>query len=140
MNLFVFVLQRIKIWVWTKLVCLEGALLLIAKTQYNWHLSKRGKSKKGSKGGAAVDAPEASILSKEVRSTTVVGANILKEGADPKGMADLEYSVWLDKHPPLSKLRRKNIQTLSYADLKRFVKLDTRARIGKQLYQDQELM
>lgn len=92
-----------------------------------------GKSKKGSKGGAAADAPKASILSKEVKSTTVVGANILKEGADPKIMADSEYPVWLwhllDKHPPLSELRRKNVESLPYADLKRFVKLDTRARI-----------
>lgn len=92
-----------------------------------------GKAKKGSKGGAAGDAPKASILSKEVKSTTVVGANILKEGADPKILADSEYPDWLghllDKRPPLSELRRKNIETLPYEDLKRFVKLDNRARI-----------
>lgn len=92
-----------------------------------------GKSKKGSKGGAAADAPKASILSKEVKSTTVVGANILKEGADPKIMADSEYPDWLwhliDKHPALSELRRRNVDTLPYVDLKRFVKLDNRARI-----------
>lgn len=92
-----------------------------------------GKAKKGSKGGAAADAPKASILSNEVKATTVVGANILKEGADPKTLPDSEYPDWLwhllDKHPALSELRRKNIETLPYADLKRFVKLDNRARI-----------
>ena len=92
-----------------------------------------GKAKKGSKGAAATDAPKASILSKEVKSTTVVGANILKEGADPKVLPDSEYPEWLwhllDKRPALSELRRKNIETLPYEDLKRFVKLDNRARI-----------
>ncbi|MBA0749073.1 hypothetical protein Gogos_003035 [Gossypium gossypioides] len=82
-----------------------------------------GKSKKGSK-GAASDAPKASILSKEVKSTTVVGANILKDGTDPKIMPDSEYPDWLwhllDKRPALSELRRKNIETLPYEDLKRF--------------------
>ncbi|XP_022773663.1 39S ribosomal protein L54, mitochondrial-like isoform X2 [Durio zibethinus] len=91
-----------------------------------------GKTKKGSK-GAASDAPKASILSKEVKSTTVVGANILKDGADSKIMPDSEYPDWLwhllDKRPALSELRRKNIETLPYEDLKRFVKLDNRARI-----------
>ncbi|GMI93985.1 hypothetical protein like AT5G14290 [Hibiscus trionum] len=91
-----------------------------------------GKAKKGSK-GAASDAPKASILSKEVKSTTVVGANILKDGAAPKIMPDSEYPDWLwhllNKHPALSELRRKNIETLPYEDLKRFVKLDNRARI-----------
>ncbi|KAK9037272.1 hypothetical protein V6N11_022191 [Hibiscus sabdariffa] len=91
-----------------------------------------GKAKKGSK-GAASDAPKASTLSKEVKSTTVVGANILKDGADPKILLDSEYPEWLwhllDKHPALSELRRKNIETLPYEDLKRFVKLDNRSRI-----------
>ena len=68
-----------------------------------------------------------------MRSTTVVGANILNEGVDPKVMADSEYSIWLwhllDKHLPLSELRRRNVKTLPYADFKCFVKLDTRARI-----------
>ncbi|KAL5566883.1 hypothetical protein UlMin_030047 [Ulmus minor] len=92
-----------------------------------------GAKKKGGKGGAAADAPKASILSKEVKSTTVVGANILKEGADPKILADSEYPDWLfhllDKRPALSELRRKDSETLSYEELKRFVKLDNRARI-----------
>ncbi|GMN25708.1 hypothetical protein TIFTF001_001025 [Ficus carica] len=91
-----------------------------------------GKAKKG-KGGAAGDGPKASSLGKEVKSTTVVGANILKDGADPKILADSEYPDWLfhllDKHPALSELRRKSKETLSYQDLKRLVKLDTRARI-----------
>ncbi|KAK7266893.1 hypothetical protein RIF29_19553 [Crotalaria pallida] len=91
-----------------------------------------GKAKKGSKGGAA-DAPKGSSLSKEVKSTTVVGANILKDGTDPKILPDSEYPDWLwhllDKRPALSELRRKNIEMLPYEDLKRFVKLDNRARI-----------
>ncbi|XP_004298206.1 PREDICTED: 54S ribosomal protein L37, mitochondrial-like [Fragaria vesca subsp. vesca] len=90
------------------------------------------KAKKGSKGGAG-DAPKASILDKEVKSTTVVGANILKDGTDPKILPDSEYSEWLwhlvDKRPALSELRRKDIETLPYEDLKCFVKLDNRARI-----------
>ncbi|KAF8408383.1 hypothetical protein HHK36_007533 [Tetracentron sinense] len=92
-----------------------------------------GKAKKGSKGGGAGDTPKASTLSKEFKSTTVVGANILKDGADPRVMLDSDYPDWLwhliDKHPPLSELRRKNIETLPYEDLKRFVKLDNRSRI-----------
>ncbi|XP_020229023.1 54S ribosomal protein L37, mitochondrial [Cajanus cajan] len=92
-----------------------------------------GKAKKGSKGGGAGDAPKASTLSKEVKSSTVVGANILKEGTDPKIQPDSEYPDWLwhllDKRMALSELRRKNIETLPYEDLKRFVKLDNRARI-----------
>ncbi|KAF8399894.1 hypothetical protein HHK36_015764 [Tetracentron sinense] len=91
------------------------------------------KAKKGSKGGGAGDTPKVSTLSKEIKSSTVVGANILKDGADPKVMPDSDYPDWLwhliDKHPPLSELRRKNIETLPYEDLKRFVKLDNRSRI-----------
>ncbi|KAK4779394.1 hypothetical protein SAY86_006922 [Trapa natans] len=90
------------------------------------------KSKKGSKGGKGGDAPS-SKLSKEVKSTTVVGANILKEGADPKILPDSEYPDWLwhllAKSPPLSELKRKNVESLPFEDLKRFVKLDNRARI-----------
>ncbi|KAJ0964698.1 hypothetical protein J5N97_025836 [Dioscorea zingiberensis] len=90
------------------------------------------KSKKGSKGGAG-DAPKASALSNELKSTTVFGANIIKDGADPKILPDTEYPDWLwhllDKRPPLSELRRKNIDSLPFEDLKRFVKLDNRARI-----------
>ncbi|EEF50957.1 39S ribosomal protein L54, mitochondrial [Ricinus communis] len=90
------------------------------------------KAKKGGKGGAAADAQK-ETLSKEVKSTTVVGANILKDGADPKILPDSDYPDWLwhllDKRLPLSELRRKNIETLPYEDLKRFVKLDNRASI-----------
>ncbi|WVZ09827.1 hypothetical protein V8G54_014357 [Vigna mungo] len=43
--------------------------------------------RKDLKGGGAGDAPKASTLSKEVKSSTVVGANILKEGTDPKILA-----------------------------------------------------
>ncbi|KAL4627160.1 hypothetical protein ACB092_05G147800 [Castanea dentata] len=76
-----------------------------------------GKAKKGSKGSAA-----------KVKSTTVVGADILKDRADPKILPDFECSdlPWhlIDKCPSLSELRRKNTETLPYEDLKCFVKLD----------------
>lgn len=92
-----------------------------------------GGKKKGGKGGAAGDGPKASTISKEVKASTVVGANILKDGADPKVLPDSEYPDWLwhllDKRPALSELRRKKLESLPYDDLKRFVKLDTRARI-----------
>ena len=91
-----------------------------------------GKGKKGPKGGAN-DAPKASLMSHEVKSTTVVGANILKDGTDPKIMPDSEHPDWLwrllDKRPTLSELRRKDSESLPFEDLKRFVKLDNRARI-----------
>ncbi|KAL6507274.1 hypothetical protein OROGR_023469 [Orobanche gracilis] len=92
-----------------------------------------GAKKKASKGGASADAPKASLLSKEVKSTTVFGANILKDGQDPKILPDSEYPDWLwhllDKRPALSELRRKDLETLPYDELRRFVKLDNRARI-----------
>ncbi|XP_074263882.1 large ribosomal subunit protein mL54-like isoform X2 [Silene latifolia] len=92
-----------------------------------------GGKKKGGKGGAAADAPKTSTLDKEVKLTTVVGANILKEGSDPKILADSEYPDWLwhvlDKRPALSELQRKEAEALSLEDLKRFVKLDNRDRI-----------
>jgi len=95
--------------------------------------SAAGKAKKGGKGAAAADAPITSTLSNEVKSTTVVGANILKDGADPKIMADSEYPDWLwhllDKRPALSELKRQEAEALSVEDLKRYVKLDNRARI-----------
>ncbi|KAL1211266.1 hypothetical protein V5N11_023295 [Cardamine amara subsp. amara] len=91
------------------------------------------KAKKGGKGGGASDAPKGSSLSKEIKSTTVVGANSLKDGSDPKILPDSDYPDWLwhllDKRPALSELRRKNVENLPYDDLKRFVKLDTRAKI-----------
>lgn len=92
-----------------------------------------GKAKKGGKGGGGYEAPKALSLSKEIKSSTVAGANILKGGLDPKILPDSDYSdcLWhlLDKRPALSGLRRKNVETLPFDDLKRFVKLDTRARI-----------
>lgn len=92
-----------------------------------------GKAKKGGKGGAGGDAPKTSALTKEMKSTTVVGANIVKEGSDPKVLPDAEYPDWLwgliDKRLPLSELRRKDVETLPYEDLKRFVKLDNRSRL-----------
>ncbi|XP_020571802.1 54S ribosomal protein L37, mitochondrial [Phalaenopsis equestris] len=91
------------------------------------------KAKKGKKGGAGADAPKTSTLTKEIKSTTVVGANILKDGSDPKVLPDSEYPDWLwhltDKRLPLSELRRKDIEALPYEQLKRFVKLDNRSRI-----------
>ncbi|XP_068650960.1 large ribosomal subunit protein mL54-like [Aristolochia californica] len=92
-----------------------------------------GKAKKGGKGSAAADAPKASTLSQEIKSTTVVGANILKDGTDPKVLPDSEYPDWLwhllDKRPALSELKRKDLETLPCEDLRRFVKLDNRERI-----------
>uniref|UniRef100_A0A0E0FAT4 Large ribosomal subunit protein mL54 n=1 Tax=Oryza meridionalis TaxID=40149 RepID=A0A0E0FAT4_9ORYZ len=92
------------------------------------------KAKKGGKGAA--DAAKTPVLSKELKSTTVFGANILKEGSDPKLQPDSEYPEWLwhllDKRPMLSELRRKDAKTLPYEDLKRFVKLVNRARIKEQ--------
>ena len=89
------------------------------------------KAKKGGKGGA--DAPKVSTISMELKATTVVGANILKDGVDPKVLADNEYPEWLwqllDKRPPLSELQRRKPESLSYEELRRFVKLDNRARI-----------
>ena len=97
------------------------------------HRAFSAKAKKGAKGGAASDGPKASILSKEVKASTVVGANIRKDGTDPKILPDSEYPDWLfhllDKRPALSELRRKDKEALSYEELKRLVKLDTRARI-----------
>ncbi|GAB2226183.1 hypothetical protein Drorol1_Dr00021980 [Drosera rotundifolia] len=99
---------------------------------FRMYAAAGGSKKKGSKGGAA-DAPKASTLSKEVKSTTVVGANILKDGTDPKVLQDSEYPDWLwhllDKRPALSELQRKDAESLPFEDLKRFVKLDNRARI-----------
>lgn len=92
-----------------------------------------GKAKKGSIGVGPSDAPKASSLSKEVKASTVVGANILKDGTDPKILPNSKYPDWLcqliDKRPALSELRRKNVDTLLYEDLKRYVKLDNRAKI-----------
>ncbi|PKA50070.1 hypothetical protein AXF42_Ash021101 [Apostasia shenzhenica] len=91
------------------------------------------KAKKGGKGGSTADSPSVSALSKEIKSSTVIGANIFKDSSDPKILSDSEYPEWLwhllDKRPPLSELRRKSIETLPYEDLKRFVKLDNRSRI-----------
>ncbi|KAI4387711.1 hypothetical protein MLD38_000123 [Melastoma candidum] len=107
----------------------QGINLIIRRT----YAVGGSKAKKGGKGGGAADAPKASILSNEVKASTVVGANILKEGSDPKILQDAEYPDWLwhllDKRPALSELRRKDIETLPYEDLKRFVKLDNRASI-----------
>ncbi|KQJ91736.1 54S ribosomal protein L37, mitochondrial [Brachypodium distachyon] len=93
-------------------------------------LAVAAKGKKGGKGGTADAKP---VLSKEMKSTTVFGANILKEGSDPKIQPDAEYPDWLwhlvDKRPVLSELRRKDAKELPYEDLKRFVKLDNRFRI-----------
>ncbi|KAL9279418.1 putative ribosomal protein L37 [Arabidopsis thaliana] len=92
-----------------------------------------GKAKKVGRGDGGNDAPKASNLSKEIKSSMVVSANTLKDGLDPKILPNSDHPdyLWhlLDKRPALSELRRKNVETLSFDDLKRFVKLDTRARI-----------
>jgi large subunit ribosomal protein L54 len=98
-------------------------------------LAIASKAKKGGKGGGA-DAAKTPALSQELKNTTVFGANILKEGSDPKIQPDSEYPDWLwhllDKRPVLSELRRKDPKTLPYEDLKRFVKLDNRSRIKEK--------
>jgi large subunit ribosomal protein L54 len=98
-------------------------------------LAIASKAKKGGKGGGP-DAAKTPALSQELKSTTVFGANILKEGSDPKIQPDSEYPDWLwhllDKRPVLSELRRKDPKTLPYEDLKRFVKLDNRSRIKEK--------
>ncbi|ESQ49995.1 hypothetical protein EUTSA_v10021760mg [Eutrema salsugineum] len=105
----------------------------VARRTFAAAASKAKKGGKGGGGGGASDAPKGSTLSKEIKSTTVVGANTLKDGADPKIFPDSDYPPWLwrllDTRPALSELRRKNVETLPYDDLKRFVKLDTRAKI-----------
>ncbi|KAL5717752.1 hypothetical protein ACHQM5_010720 [Ranunculus cassubicifolius] len=92
--------------------------------------SAGGKGKKGKGGGG--DAPKAT-LSKEVKSTTAIGCNTLKDGSDPKFLQDTEYPEWLwklvDKRAALSELKRKKTEELPFEELKRFVKLDNRARI-----------
>ncbi|KAL0744562.1 hypothetical protein Bca4012_086075 [Brassica carinata] len=89
---------------------------------------------KAKKGGGD-DALKGSSLSKEIKSTTVVGA---KDGTDPNISADSsDYPDWLWRlllnRSALSELRRKNVETLPYDDhhLKRFVKLHTRAKINE---------
>ncbi|GAU30624.1 hypothetical protein TSUD_62440 [Trifolium subterraneum] len=91
------------------------------------------KQRKDLKGADFLIRPKHPLLAKKVKASTVVGANILKDGTDPKVLPNAEYPDWLcqliDKCPALSELRRKNIETLFYEDLKRYVKLDNRARI-----------
>uniref|UniRef100_A0A0D6R8H9 Large ribosomal subunit protein mL54 n=1 Tax=Araucaria cunninghamii TaxID=56994 RepID=A0A0D6R8H9_ARACU len=90
------------------------------------------KAKKGGGKGSAA-APSAPAISEELKATTVVGANINKDGADPSVKADSEYPDWLwhllDKQIPLSELQRKDTNTMSVQELQRFVKLDNRRRI-----------
>ncbi|XP_078433039.1 large ribosomal subunit protein mL54-like [Wolffia australiana] len=115
----------------SKLVFLTRSTAAVAAVTSRGYAAGGSKAKKGGKGGG--DAPKASTISLEVKKTTVVGANILKDGADPKILPDEEYPEWLwrllDKRPPLSELQRKNPETLSYDELRRLVKLDNRARI-----------
>ncbi|CAA0808783.1 Mitochondrial ribosomal protein L37 [Striga hermonthica] len=47
--------------------------------------------KKGSKGGAAAAVPKASLLTKEVKSTTVFGANILMQSKAYERHESIEY-------------------------------------------------
>lgn len=101
---------------------------------YRGYSAASGKSKKGgAKGDASSDGPKVSSLDKEVKSTTTVGANILKDGVDPKVMADSEYPDWvwhlLDKRPALSELKRMDLETVPFELLRRYCKLENRARI-----------
>ncbi|KAH9300570.1 hypothetical protein KI387_012153, partial [Taxus chinensis] len=91
------------------------------------------KAKKGGGKGGGAAAPAAPIISKEVKASTVFGANILKDGVDPAIKPDSEYPDWLwhllDKKLPLSELQRKDPKTMTLPELQRFVKLDNRRRI-----------
>ncbi|CAK7328251.1 unnamed protein product [Dovyalis caffra] len=130
---FVKVYVMVKVMAMNSIKSLRGIMITEAMGMVDRRTFSAAAKKKGGKGGAPADAPKVSSLSKEVKSTTTVGGNILKDGTDPKVLADSEYPDWLwhllDKRPALSELRRKNIETLPFEDLKRFVKLDNRARI-----------
>ncbi|GMJ09406.1 hypothetical protein like AT3G01740 [Hibiscus trionum] len=71
----------------------------------------------------------------QIRSlkSVIIAKDAVDGRADPKILPDPEYPdlLWhlLDKRPAPSELRRKNIETLPYEDLKPFVKLDNRSRI-----------
>ncbi|CAI5949767.1 unnamed protein product [Closterium sp. NIES-64] len=90
-------------------------------------------AKKGKGDAAASDAARASSVPVEVRAAAVVGGNILKAGSDPPVLPDSEYPEWLwtllDRHAPLSELKRKRIEDMGMAELERLVKLDNRDRI-----------
>ncbi|URD72648.1 hypothetical protein MUK42_08718, partial [Musa troglodytarum] len=81
--------------------------------------------------GVAIGAPKASAPNKELKSTTVLGANILKDGADPKIKPDTEYPNWLwllhNKHPPLSEQWWKDPRSLPFQSLRHVVQLHNRA-------------
>ncbi|GLJ52802.1 hypothetical protein SUGI_1124830 [Cryptomeria japonica] len=85
---------------------------LLRPTIFSTYRSFAAKAKKGGGKGGGAAAPAAPTISKEVKATTVYGANILKDGVDPPIKPDSEYPDWLwhllDKHPPLSELQRKN--------------------------------
>ncbi|CAL9064929.1 unnamed protein product [Musa banksii] len=74
--------------------------------------------------GVAIAAPKASAVKKELKSTTVLGASILKDDADPKIKPDTEFPNWLwlllNKLPPLA-----------FQSLKHFVKLHNSACISE---------
>lgn len=78
-------------------------------------------------------APIGPTVDKEIRAKAVLGANILKEGADPAIRPDSEYPTWLfpllNRPLPLSELDRRNPVTMSTPELQRFVKLDNRRRV-----------
>ncbi|MCO5604032.1 hypothetical protein L7F22_058189 [Adiantum nelumboides] len=78
-------------------------------------------------------APVGPTVDIAVRVKTVLGANILKEGADPPIRPDSEYPTWLfpllSRPLPLSELDRRNPETMTMPELQRFVKLDNRRRV-----------
>lgn len=92
--------------------------------------ASKAPAKKKGKGDSGPVAPP---VSKEIRSQFVVGANFLKEGSDPPVKDDSEYPDWLwkllDKEPPLSELKRKEMSTLEVPELQRMVKLENRVKI-----------
>eukprot|EP00250_Pteridium_aquilinum_P031696 c44082_g1_i1 orf=116-532(+) len=78
-------------------------------------------------------APIGPTVDKEIRAKAVLGANILKEGADPPIRPDTDYPDWifalLRRPLPLSELERRDPEAMTMPELQRFVKLDNRRRV-----------
>ena len=82
---------------------------------------------------AKVESPVGPTVEKEIRNKSVLGENILKEGADPPVRPDSEYPNWLfsllDRPLALSELERRDAQSMTMHELHRFVKLENRRRV-----------